>query len=311
MKKTVTLLSAVFATLQIFAQTGSVKPTVVSTTPAFDEHFKTTSVNKISKSKNVVVGQFNLNIAEEEYIDVRSGGTKKTMDDAMINLQFKIVNLDKQMVQNTTNELHNYLLEKLKSSGFNIVSYDKFKGSEHFEKLSKSDPLNGNTTNDIKPEGRPGFLLDLSRNKFIGFSANNMSSFDMMGMKSMKLGKITKELDADVLGFGVSVHFIEWASIEKMKKISVEHKPQLFFEGANIQMSIYPGYVALVDEKPFGYSFGKEFVKEIKDSGNNSVINNATYKLMEVTVDNDKLKEALLELGKSYIDNMVSGLVKK
>ncbi len=311
-----TIAIGILLNTNTFAQggySGGVKPSTISQTPSFADYFQATSVDKLSKTKSFVVSQFNLNIAEEEYIDLRSGGVKGNIDNAMLNLQFKLINLDKTAIQSATNELYNYLIEKLKSEGFTVKEYEKVKTHKSFQKLTINESFNGSYVSGIEAGSRPGFN-DIASAKFVGFSANSMPSITIAGMKGAKLVTIGSDLEADVLNFGASVHFIEWqGKTMNTGKVEAEYKAQVFFGTSN--MTIFPykkiGFVTMIDQKPYGYTFGKEFVTEIKEGANQAVINNAKYKTYEVTIDNAKFKAVLLELGKSYIDNMVNGLNQK
>jgi hypothetical protein len=291
---------------------GGAKPALVNQTPAFDDYFVASSVDKLSKGKGMVVSQFNMNIAEEEYINLRAGGVKATIDDGIINLQFKLMNLDKKMAQAAIDELYAYLNEKLKTEGFAVKDYEPLKSSKYFKKLTVTEPLNGAYTTGIDPGSRPGFM-DNGSAKFIGFSANNMPSINIQGMKGAKLLYIGKDMEADVLGFGLSVHFLEWeGSTNSFGKATASYKPQLFFGSSSVTVFPYQsmGYVTMLNQKA-SYTFGKEFVTETKEGADQSVLNNAKFKTYEITIDNEKFKAALIELGKSYIDNLVVGLKPK
>lgn len=307
---------------------GGVKPTVVTETPAFASYFEPSSLDKLAKSKGVVVSQFNMNFAEEEYIDLRAGGVKRTMDDAMLNLQFKIVNYDKAVLQAAANEIHAYMIEKFTAEGFVVKDYDTtFKTNKKFGKLKLTESANGNAPDkDIAVGSRPGFN-DIASAKFISFSANSMPSFDITGMKGASALMIGMDSKADVVNAGFSVHFIEWegstggvAWSQKgaepgglVDKVEASFKPQIFFGTAGLMAFPHEkmGHVVMINHKPFGYTFGREFVTEIKEGANKSVIENATYKTYEITIDNEKFKAAVVELGKSYVDNMVLAMKNK
>lgn len=298
-----------------------IKPTIVSKNPAFEEYLNAKDIKKISKTKKIVVAQFNLNLAIEEKASITGGGTKKYDSDASVGLNFALVNLDKKIIQDATNELHQYLIDQLKAAGFDVISYEKFKAEKNFEDLSRNEPLNGNSI-DVIPAmtALPGYPVDRSRSKFIGFSANNMPSFDMLGIKYMKFVKLAKNIDADVLGFGLSLHFLEF--IAKANKIGgntmaevSEVKINLYTQNPQLYILANPGYIAQVtgntNKYGLGYSFGKEFITEIKTGDNQSWKENSISKENKVYIDNEKLKAVLIELVKSYIDNMVSGLTTK
>lgn len=130
-------------------------------------------------------------------------------------------------------------------------------------------------------------------------------------MKGMKLIKAGKNIDANLLSFGMIVHFMEWEGYaNRFGKAEVTHqKPQLFFQMAGLGLLIQPGYIASAGQKEtYGYTFDEEFVTSIKEGADQSVINNAKFKTIEYTIDNEKFKAAFLKLGKSYIDNMILGL---
>ncbi len=305
----------VFSATIAFAQggySGGVKP-IVNKSPKAEEHISVMEAKRFnsSKTKNLVISQFNVNFMDEDNISIRSGGTKASVNDAQINLAFKVVNFDKNMLQAATDELYDYLVEKFTAAGYTFLPYEKLKADENYAKLEITPALNGGKTTCTMSEARPGYFYNMPA--ALGFSAKKNPTINVFGMKGMKLIKAGKNLDANILSFGMLVHFLEWeGSANKFGKAEVTlKKPQLFFQMTSLGLLVQPGYVAMANQKDaYGYTFDEEFVTSINEGANQSVINNAIFKTTEYTIDNDKFKAAFLKLGKSYIDNMLLEMIK-
>jgi len=92
---------------EIHSQT--IKPEIISGKPDFKLFFKTADLKNISKVKSILCTGLNIGITQELVINRSSGGigsgAKPTINDAGLNLTFKLMNLDKMMVQSATDEL--------------------------------------------------------------------------------------------------------------------------------------------------------------------------------------------------------------
>lgn len=313
MKKHVILAMAVwfFVLAQSFAQiggyAGTVKPVILSSKPVFEEQFKATDLKNIAKVKSLLFTGFHVAIAEEVNISLRSGGTKATINDAGVNLTFKLKNLDRAMIQSATDELSIYLVEKLKSSGYEFKSYEDYSAIMNKFGIAKLEASNG------IPLPKELLIPGASGPSYLWFSANNMPHY-LISMKAVKaLGQVDKEIDNDAsVGLGLTLDFLEYEYYAKLGKVEVSHKPQQYFKSSQLTFSIYPAKLAYIAQKElYGYSFGREFIQEIKEGAEQSVIQNVTWKTYEVFIDNEKFKANFLELGKSYIDVMVDNLNQK
>lgn len=158
-------LVGLFSTTNTFAQggtSGGVKP-VVNKSPKAEEHIAVLEAKRFnsSKTKNLIISQFNVSFMDEDNISLRSGGAKANINDAQINLAYKIVNFDKTMLQAATDELYDYLVEKFTAAGYTFLPYEKLKADENYAKLEITPALNGEKTTCSMNEAKPGYFYNM------------------------------------------------------------------------------------------------------------------------------------------------------
>ena len=119
----------------------------------------------------------------------------------------------------------------------------------------------------------------------------------------IKCFDVSIEKKINLLSFGLVLNFMELETKTKTTFNSTSLKmgfngqiygdPTIILTSPNMaSMWIQPNHGDRAKDAIYGYSYGREFTKNInKENG-------------DVEVDNDKFIAAYLELGKSYIDNM-------
>jgi hypothetical protein len=286
--------------LNVFAQEGAIRPNIVSEKPNATEYFlnnPATKPDKVSKDHPIVLTQFNVTIPQDQKFYARTGSGKVSSEDAQLLLKFHLANLDKARFQKATDELATYLLDQLKSKGYKTGSYTDFSSASKYSGIDIKPAPKGE-----KPElYGPGFTVP---GEFkLASEAIMFSAFEqpLYPQQAMKVGYIMIEKKINVLNFGLILNFIEIESDIKntmtTNSISMNFKGQIYgnpylgIQSPNMgSITIQP---KLDKGKEYSYSFGREFTTSInKENG-------------DVIIDNDKFIAAYLELGKSYIDNML------
>jgi len=313
MKRPVQLaLLALFINGALFAQQmdGELKPKRVTTKPAPSEFFIVNKATKpVDRELPVVITQFNVTLPQDQEFYARTGNDRDRTDDAQVLLRFHISNLDKAKFQQATDQLAEYLKERLKAQGFKIGNYTDFSSGKKYEGIElKPSPKGG-----IPDLYGPGFTVPgefkLAK-KAIMFTAYEQPLYPA---QSMKVGYISIEKKINLLTFGWVLNFMEFETNSSAKSdaytttksLSVSFNEQLYGDPWIILMSpnlssmwVTPNVADREKDATYGYTYGREFATKIdKETG-------------DVEVDNEKFIAAYLELGKSLIDNMTDLMAK-
>ncbi len=298
-------LTALFISSTLFAQKmdGEIKPKVVATKPAATEFFflnKATKPQKVDRDAPVVITQFNVTIPQDQEFFARTGtGKFDNSTDASILAHYHIINLDKVKFQKATNDLADYLKERLQAQGFKIGTYEDFSSGKKYAGMDLKPSPKGEITESFGPAFTIPGEFKLAK-KAIMFTAYEQPLY---AAQSMKVGYIAIEKKINLLTFGWVLNFLEIATNSKITQntnsIKMAFNGQLYGDPAIIltspnlsSMWIQPNVADRPKDATYGYSYGREFVSKMnKETG-------------DVEVDNDKFIAAYLELGKSYIDNM-------
>lgn len=294
--------------LNLFAQEGATKPNIVTVKPNPEEYFWSNPAfkpAKFPKELPIVLTQFNVSIPQDQKLFARTGSGKMTDEDASVFLQFRIANLDKPRFQKATDEMATYLLDELKSKGYTIGAYSDFSSGTKYPDMTKNPAPKGE-----KPDlFGPGFTVPgqcFSSKDGIMFSAFDQPIYPQQAMKA---GYIQIEKKISLMYFGMVLNFLETESDIKQttrtNSISIAVKGQLYSTVGGVGLSIGgpmgTGGFVLGPKYEKGkenlYSYGREFTTSInKETG-------------DIMIDNDKFIAAYMELGKSYIDNMLEVMI--
>ncbi len=304
-------LLALFISGALFAQKmdGEIKPKLVSTKPAPTEFFflnKATKPDKVDRELPVVITQFNVTLPQDQEFYARTGGRTSSSDDAKLLLRFHISNLDKAKFQKATDELADYLKERLKAQGFKIGNYTDFSSGKKYGDIELKPSPKGSIPDLYGPAFTVPGEFKLAP-KAVMFTAYEQPLYPA---QSMKVGYIAIEKKINMLTFGWVLNFLEVETNSKItsttNSITMSVNPQLYGDPWIILMSpnlssmwIQPNTADRATDATYGYTFGREFATKIdKETG-------------DVEVDNDKFIAAYLELGKSLIDNMTDLMAKQ
>lgn len=290
----------------LFGQSGEVKPKKITEKPAPTDFFfsnKATKPNKLDREAPIVVTQFNVTIPQDQEIYARSGtSVKRDADEAQVLLRFHISNLDKVKFQKTTNELADYLKERLKAQGFKIADYSEFSSGKKYPDLDAKPAPKG----EIPDLYGPAFTVPgefKPAKKAVMYSAYEQPLY---ASQAMKVGYIAMEKKINLLTFGLVLNFMEYASVasegNKANSVNISFSPQIYGDpwivcsSHNMKGSIWiqPNSAERPKDATYGYTYGREFATNVnKETG-------------DIEIDNDKFNAAYLELVKSYIDNMTA-----
>jgi len=281
---------------------GELKQKIVSSKPAPSEFFfvnKATKPDKVDRAAPVVITQFNVTLPQDQEFYARSGSGKLNSSDAQLLLRFRISNLDKAKFQQATNQLADYLKERLKAQGFTIGNYTDFSSGKKYSDIELKPSPKGEIPELYGAAMTvPGEFKEAK--KAIMFTAYEQP---MYPTQSMKVGYVTMEKKINVLTFGWVLNFMEFdtkssetssgSSVSTSFNAQLYGDPWIIMSSPNLSaMWIQPNTADRERPALYGYSYGREFATKVdKETGN-------------VEVDNDKFIAAYLELGKSYIDNM-------
>lgn len=301
-------LAALSMSNAIFAQSmdGELKPKLVTTKPSPTDFFfsnKATKPDKLDREAPIVITQFNVTIPQDQEFYARTGSGKvDNSTDAQLLLRFHISNLDKVKFQKATDELADFLKERLLAQGFKIGNYTNFSSGKKYSSMELKPSPKGEKP-DLFGVGTtiPG-EFKLAKNAIM-FSAYEQPLY---AAQSMKVGYIAFEKKINPLTFGLVLNFMEFETNSKIthnsNSISMAFNAQLYGDpwiillGHNMKGSIWiqPNTTDRAKDAVYGYTYGRGFATKIdKETG-------------DVEVDNDKFIAAYLELGKSYIDNMTA-----
>lgn len=291
--------------LKLSAQTGEIKPIIVQDKPIASEYFfsnPATKPDKVSKEHPIVLTQFNVSIPQDQEHYARSGSGKVSSDDAQLLLKFHLANLDKPRFQKATDELATYLLDQLKNKGYKIGAYIDFSSGSKYPGIEIKPAPKGEKPDLYGPAFTVPGETKHAQNAIM-FSAFEQPLYPM---QSMKVGYVMMEKKINILTFGLVLHFMEFESKvgygknnhgQNTTSVTISFDDQLYGNPGFTIQSPSMGSISLQPKldkgKENGYSFGRDFKTSInKENG-------------DVMIDNDKFIAAYLELGKSYIDNMV------
>lgn len=284
---------------------GEIKPKVVSEKPAPTEYFfsnKATKPDKFDREAPIVITQFNVSIPQDQEFYARTGGIKRESSDAQVLLKFHISNLDTARFQKATDELANYLKEKLVAQGFKVGTYADFSSGKKYSSMELKPAPKGKMP-ELFGVGQtvPGEFKEAK--KAVMYSAYEQPLY---AQQSMKVGYIALEKKINLLTFGWVLNFMELKSQSGSgpngSSVTVSFGEQLYGDpwivatSHNMKGSIWiqPNTTDRPKDAIYGYSFGRSFATKIdKETG-------------DVEIDNDKFIAAYLELGKSHIDNMTA-----
>lgn len=292
----------------LFAQKmdGEIKPKLVTTKPAPTDFFftnKATKPDKLDREAPVVITQFNVTLPQDQEFYARTGSGKlDNSTDAQVLLRFHISNLDKAKFQKATDELADYLKERLQAQGFKVGAYTDFSSGKKYSSMELKPAPKGEIPELF------GIGLTIPGEFKLAKKAVMYSAYEqpLYASQSMKVGYIAMEKKINLLTFGWVLNFMEFETNSKItpnnSSISMSFSEQLYGDpwivcsSHNMKGSIWiqPNSNDRAKDATFGYTYGRKFANKIdKESG-------------DVEIDNDKFIAAYLELGKSHIDNMTS-----
>lgn len=284
---------------------SAIKPRIVTEKPAPADFFfsnKATKPDKVDREAPVVITQFNVSIPQDQEFYARTGGIKRDASDAQVLLKFHISNLDNSRFQKATDELADYLKERLLAQGFKTGAYTDFSSGKKYASLElKPSPKGGVPELFGIGSTVPGEFK--AAPKAVMFTAYDQQLYPQ---QSMKIAYIALEKKINILTFGWVLNFMVFdtktGSSSDGKSVEVSFSEQLYGDPFiimscyNMKGSIWiqPNTTERPKDAIYGYSYGRSFATKIdKQTG-------------DVEVDNDKFIAAYLELGKSYIDNMTA-----
>lgn len=195
--KTILAMAALFIGGPLLAQNmnnmdGEVKPKVVSEKPNPTDFFfsnKATKPDKFDKEAPIVITQFNVTIPQDQEFYARTGGVKRDASDAQVLLKFHISNLDTARFQKATNELADYMKERLIAQGFKLGSYADFSSGKKYSSMDLKPSPKGKIP-DLFGVGQtvPGEFKEAK--KAVMYSAYEQPLY---AQQSMKVGYIALE----------------------------------------------------------------------------------------------------------------------
>lgn len=314
--KLIAFINLIYNSINAFAQytvSDTIKSTLISDTLGVNKSFyEIKNIHHVNPKKRIIVAQFNLNLSNEFDLMLGPTGVIEDLKYSIVNIRFRLTNLNEQMIYNTNNELHDYLIIKLREKGYKVDDYKYFVENSLFSKLKPNKSLKGDALTNLKSYFSAGYPLKNKDIKYISFSAYGKSPFDCLGPNSLFLTNICKKIDHNILSFGLSLNFIEWDGVKSnLYTADSFYRARLFANNTEMYFHLPENNIAYIKEINYGISLNKKFVKELRLMEDNIKIENQYYRIYDVIIDNYLLKENILLLGKKYIDAYVNELHSK